>query len=238
MNIINNFAHKLHSLGTKTYRMFNNTPRHIKHGLSKEDIDEMLKTPMPDNVVTLEDLCDIPGPELCGNLNSNKVLLLLDDQDSVFYLYDMDFDKIKKEYGYDVEAEYMVVKCKGQYAAYTASRYLFANQYDIVIAILDLTVGKILKLETNELILFDGADVALEIIHEYPKCKLAFCTAHIMEDTNPAISGIVNKFNTATGCNLLDYTFSKNSNRAKYIYNLISDADNDEFKYYGCCDEC
>lgn len=178
-------------------------------------------------------LSGLRDPVIYGNVDSKETILLMDDQDSVFYLYDIDFRTILNRYNIDLLARFKIVRCDGPEAGFIASEYLDKCNDDIVIAILDLTLGKIIKSDDGKAIIHDGVDVALEIIDKYPKCKIGLCTAHMLCDTNPAIAPLIRKFNTATGHNLLDYAFSKNSDRAKHIRDMILAIDNNDYTDYG-----
>jgi len=172
-------------------------------------------------------------PTIYGNVNATKIMLLVDDQESVFYLYDLDFESIKKRFGYDILEEFKIVRCDGNDAGFTASKYIQSVDNEIVVGILDLTLGTIVKLSNGKMLLRDGVDLALELIDLHPRCKIGICTAHMLNDENPAIMALTRKFNKATGRKLLDYAFSKNGDRPQYIFNLIQDVLNNNYDDYG-----
>jgi len=172
-------------------------------------------------------------PTIYGNVNATKTMLLVDDQESVFYLYDLDFESIKKRFGYDILNEFKIVRCDGNDAGFTASKYIQSVDNEIVVGILDLTLGTIVKLSNGKILLRDGVDLALELIDRHPRCKIGVCTAHMLNDENPAIMALIHKFNKATGRELLDYAFSKNSDRPQHIFNLIQDVINNNYDDYG-----
>jgi len=177
----------------------------------------------------IDDIMKAKEPVIYGNLESKKTILLVDDQCTVFYLYDLDFKAIKERFNYDILKEFKIVKCDGNEAGFTASEYIKNKTDEIVIGILDLTLGTIVKLEDGSTLIYDGVDLALELIELHSKCKIGICTAHMIDAANPAISSLINKFNTATGHSLLDYAFSKNSDRAKHIYKLINDVEHNRY---------
>jgi len=174
---------------------------------------------------------DIPAPIIYGNLNSMKTLLLMDDQEIVFYLYNNDFNNIKKRYEYDILEHFKVVKCEGPDAGIIASKYINACEDDIVVALLDLTLGNVIRTSKGP-ILYDGIDIALEIINKYTKCKIGFCTAHMLSEDNPSISELIAKFKHYTGHKLLDYTFSKNEDRPKELYRMIREVEDGDYEDY------
>jgi len=174
----------------------------------------------------------ISEPVITGNLDSNRAILIVDDQESVFYLYETDFETILERYGYDICANYKIVKCSGYTAGATAEAYVNGVSDDIVIGILDLTLGTPIVTADGGIRLYDGVDIALEIIKGHPRCKISFCTAHIMDSENPAIKPLVDKFLNNTGHNLLDYSFSKNSDRAEFLYELVTAVDKGDYTDY------
>jgi hypothetical protein len=163
----------------------------------------------------------IPDPVIYGNVDSKKTFLIMDDLEDVFFLYNFDFKNIKSTFGIDVLEEFKIVKCSGVDCGFMAHKYLSNCQDDLVIALLDITIGKLIKLEDGDTITFDGVDIALEIINSFPKCEFKFCTAHRLNKKNPEILPFINKFEENTGLDIADYYFSKNSNRVEYIYEML-----------------
>jgi len=174
---------------------------------------------------------DMPEPNIRGNPNSDKSIIIMDDQDVVFYLYDLDFKNVYERFGKDILAEYKIVECSGPFAGFMASKYVNESDDNLVIAILDLTLGKIIKSESG-LTIFDGVDIALEIIQIHPKCKIGLCTAHMLTADNPSIRPLIDKFNSATGSDLLTHAFSKSSDRAQRIHDMVADAESGHYTNY------
>ena len=180
-------------------------------------------TPLTSTLTPDFNFDDVPSPVIVGNTNSKKVLLLLDDQIAVFDLYDMDFVTIKRKYNFDVMAEFKVVKCMGTDAGFIAHKYLMNNTDSIVVALLDITLGKMVKLETGKTLEFDGVDIALEILDKHPRCKINFCSGHFLSDNNRTLAKYVAKFEK-TGMKLEDYYFNKNDkDRTNKIYRLLTE---------------
>ena len=184
-------------------------------------------TPLPHTFTPHFDYEDVALPVIVGNIDSKKVLLLLDDQAAVFDLYDMDFVTIKRKYNFDVMDEFKVVKCMGTDAGFIAHKYLIDNTDSIVIALLDITLGKMVKLETGKTLEFDGVDIALEILDKHPRCKINFCSGHFLSDNNRTLAKYVAKFEK-TGMKLEDYYFNKNDrDRTDKIYRLMTEGIDD-----------
>ena len=179
-------------------------------------------------VIDPDALENMPGPEVDGNIESKHTILLMDDQEVVFYLFEFDFKEIKRRFDYDVLENYKIVKCGGPDAGFIAAKYIKESTDEVVIAILDLTLGKIIKLKDGTSIVHDGVDIALEVISKQPKCKIGLCTAHMLSESNPIVHSLMKKFNAATGHNMLDYAFNKNADRAGYLHNMIMEVNHAE----------
>jgi len=175
---------------------------------------------------------ELPEPIITGNLESDLTLMIVDDQEVVFCLYSMDFDEIKTRFGIDTLSKFKIVQCGGQDAGAIASKYIAEATNEIVIAVLDLTLGTVVREPSGKLTIYDGVDLALELIKLHHRCKIGFCTAHMLVNNNPTIVKLINKFKTSTGHNLLDYTFSKNSDRAKNLHELMIDAGDSNYAKY------
>lgn len=202
----------------------------IKRFLGKEQDTDVLDE---STIVTPKDISEpvlgftydmIDDPVILGNSESKMTILLMDDQPEVFYLYDMDFKEIKRKHGVDVLDQFKIVKCVGPDAGFIAHKYLKDVEDELVIAILDITLGKIIKLEDGSVLLFDGVDIAVEIMDKLPKCQVRFCTGHMVTDTGGAVREFAKKFKAKTGLELTELYFSKNSIRYEYMFDLISKA--------------
>lgn len=186
----------------------------------------------------------IPDPIIEGNAESKNTFLIMDDQPAVFFLYETDFKNIKRTLGIDILKDFKIVKCVGDDAGFIAHKYLQNTQDELVIALLDITLGKIIKvanevevpyvteegkqetrLETKyDILTFDGVDIALEIMDKYPKCQIKFCSAHRLNKKNPEILEFIDKFESKTKLDISDFYFSKNTNRVEHIYKLLVDS--------------
>jgi len=217
-------------------KLFKNVTSFFKCVHAKAEMTDLDKVILDDfyksaGVPDPEPFKDMPEPTIRGNAKSDKSIIIMDDQEVVFYLYGLDFNNVYERFGKDILKEYKIVECSGPFAGFMASKYINESDDDLVIAILDLTLGKIIKSESGVTI-FDGVDIALEIIKLHPRCKIGLCTAHMLTTDNPSIRPLIDKFNGATGSNLLDHAFSKSSDRAKKIYDMITDAEAGKYTNY------
>jgi len=167
---------------------------------------------------------NIADPIIEGNVNSKKVLLIVDDLEVVFDLFAIDFKNIKKRFDVDILAEYKVVKCSGQDAGFIAHKYLMDPKDELVYSLLDITLGRMIKTEHDGILSYDGVDIAIELMENYPDCKIKFCTAHRVDGDNDLYK-FVNKFREFTKLDLKDYTFTKLDDRVQHIYELINDGE-------------
>jgi len=184
--------------------------------------DDIPKPEDMDNTVYGFNYDMIEDPIIEGNVDSKRVLLVVDDLESVFDLYYIDFKNIKQRYGLDILADYKVVKCTGKDAGFIAHKYLLEPKDELVYSLLDITLGRMIKTEHDGILSFDGVDIAVELLEKYPKCYFKFCTAHRIDGENDLYK-FVNKFKDLTGLNLKDYTFTKLDDRAQHIYEMISE---------------
>lgn len=188
----------------------------------QEDFSDVNVPKKSSNMITF-DYKNIPDPVMSGNPLSNKTLLLMDDQDSVFYLFECDFDDILADYGYDVRSNFKIAECSGPNAGFIADKYLSNCRDELVIAVLDITLGTLVKTPTGSKI-FDGVDIAVKVMEQQPECIVKFCTAHMLSKENDTMREYADKFREHTGGKeISDYYFSKNSDRANYIYNIIKE---------------
>jgi len=185
---------------------------------SEIELDEILDS-IQDGVDFI-DYDTYPNPEIIDN-NSDKTILFLDDIDNMWYLYNLDLNKIKEKYGHDVKKEFNIIKCFGETAGFTAHKFICKNYKKVDYAILDITLGYGVKLKNSEYVEYDGIDVFLKLYEKNPDMKFIFCTAHTLNIKNPTVGYFFKKFEKVTGLNFKDYYVSKNSDRYESIYKLL-----------------
>lgn len=202
-------------------KMFKKDTEYSDNSIDDYEITDYIKPSDIDDSVSNFDWSTIPEPEVRGNLDSKQSFMLMDDLADVFFLYEIDFANIKKLTGYDIEAEFKIIKCGGDDAGFIAQKYLANSTDELVVALLDITLGKVVKLRDGNIITYDGVDIGLEIMRIQPNCCYKFCTAHRLDKKNSELLKFISKFETATGLDISDYYFSKNANRVEEIIKLL-----------------
>ncbi|MGE3593804.1 MAG: hypothetical protein AB7G52_15100 [Arcobacter sp.] len=155
------------------------------------------------------------------NKDNDKTLLILDDINVSMALYESDFNRIKRTYSKDIKNDFKVVNVIGTTAGFMAHKYIVVNNNKIDYAILDITLGYIVKLNNGEYLEFDGIDIAIDILKSNQGAKFLFSTAHTLNRRNPTMEYYFSKFETATGLNIEDYYLNKNTDRAEKIYHML-----------------
>ena len=155
-------------------------------------------------------------------MDKNITILILDDIPESITLYNSDFLRIGKRYNKNILEDLKIVYTIGRPAGYIAYKYIIEYPNTINYAILDITLGYIIKLEDGEYIELDGIDIAIYLLRHNTNIKFLFSTAHTLNRRNPTMEYYFKKFESETGLNIEDYYLNKNSDRAEKIYNMIS----------------
>lgn len=157
------------------------------------------------------DFTTIPDPvitnETCG-----KTVLILDDIIESKLMYNTDFSKIKRKYKVDPNKDFRIVYANGSKAGYIAYRYVMDTNNPIDIALLDITLGGIIKFDDGNYIEIDGVDIAIELYKRNPDIKFVFATSHTLNRGASDMLYYFDKFEEATGENLCRYYLDKNNN--------------------------
>ena len=195
--------------------MFTNTFSYLKDKFfgKKEEIEEVKEQPkikIPDEVLLANmDYSNVPEPQIY-NPDSEKSLLIVDDYELTKVLYDNDFDKIRTEYNVDIKEDFKIVRCLDSDSGLQAYKYIMMDKNRIDYALLDLTLGCVVKLEDNRFVEIDGATLAVWIMKSNPNAKIKFVTMHTMNDDNHIVKNYITKLRKA-GIDLVANYISKNS---------------------------
>lgn len=194
--------------------------------VNKQVQDDIILTEMREvlNSINYSEEIDynrIPSAEVTIINKKLPYLLILDDIPETISLYSTDFRNINRLYNYNVEEEFNTVKCLGVKAGLTAHKYLELEDGYVDYAILDITLGYIIKFKNGDFEEFDGIDIAIKILEKNPKAKIIFSTAHTMNRRNPDIIRYINKFESATGKDINNYYINKNSDRVTGFYTFF-----------------
>lgn len=157
------------------------------------------------------DFSTVPDP-VVTNPDSGKTLLILDDIVESKLMYNTDFSKIKRKYKLDVNNDFRIVYANGSKAGYIAYRYIMDVNNPIDIALLDITLGGVIKFEDGNYIEIDGVDIAIELYKRNPDIKFVFATSHTLNRGASDMMYYFDKFEEATGENLCRHYLDKNNN--------------------------
>lgn len=86
----------------------------------------------------------------------------------------------------------------------------------IDIALLDITIGGFNYIN-NEMVEYDGIDIAKFIKEVFPNCRIYFLTGHKPNKKNPKIFRYMEKFRSIFHEEINNWIIPKNSNRVDYI---------------------
>lgn len=155
-----------------------------------------------------------------GNDKAEKTLLIVDDLDFVYKLYQSDFNVIKREFNVDILQDFSIKFATGNKSGFIALNEINLDS-NIEFALLDITLGSITKNTKGEYIELDGVDIALYLLNKNPKAKLLFISGHTLNRMNPKMNYYYKKFEEKTGLKIDDYYLYKNSDRFLPIYKKL-----------------
>lgn len=207
--------------------MFENTFNYLKNIFvknqeeNKEKEDDKKVERIPNEILLLNhDYSNVALPKIV-NETSDKSLLIVDDYELTSVLYENDFVNIKEEYKINVEKDFKVIRCLDKDSGLQAFKIVYIDKVKIDYALLDLTLGCLIKLPDNQFAEVDGADLGIYIKQFNPDAKIAFITMHTMNLDNFVVTGYRDKL-AKHGINLLDHYINKNGlERYKDIYNFL-----------------
>jgi len=180
----------------------------LKIKYSREDLFKMLEYK------------SYPNVEYRNEYDPNKpTILIMDDIIDTYSLYEIDFNKIKIKYKQDIFNAYNVVTALGAEAGFIAYKYIMeGNRVDY--AILDITIGSIVKFDNGEFLDIDGVDIGLCILKN-TSAKVLFSTAHSLNRKNLVMEYYITKFEEYQGDDISKFAISKNSDRVEPIYTFL-----------------
>lgn len=162
----------------------------------------------------------IPDVVIKGNKDGKK-LLFMDDILDQFFLYSLDIEDINERYGMNIYDKYCVLESSGEWAAFSVIKEINKGE-SIDFAVLDITIGKSIKLKGGRYVEYDGVDIAIALTKSNPDCKIIFCSSHPLNRRSPDIHLFIKKWEDSTGKVMDDYYFNKNSDRAKSLYEFLA----------------
>ena len=201
---------------------FCNIINKIFSGSSTEIVDRSIEEMLLDY-----DFSKIDEPKVCGNLDSESVLLIVDDIEMSEVLYDSDFNMIRinsKKDGneIDITKKYKIVQCLGNECSLKAYKYIHLDKNPINKAILDITLGESYKLPNSGYVEINGIDLANFIWINNPNSDVRLLTAHTMDENNKTINNFINQFKEYTNKDIMDFVINKNnSNRTERLHEFL-----------------
>lgn len=141
---------------------------------------------------------------------NKKTILLVDDYKAMESLYDIAFLNFKENYKKDVNSDFNIYKIFGEHCGIKALKLLHKIKIDY--AILDLTLGEIIKIEScldDKYVCLDGVDIANELYKVNKDCKTVFVTAHNLNSKYDKFKMFRDKFKLATNKDIEDYYINK-----------------------------
>jgi hypothetical protein len=163
------------------------------------------------------DLTTFKEPTIYGI--GDKKLLLLDDVGMMYNLYKITFGRINRMYNVNVENTFSVVVSIGKLSGYMAYKYILNNKIDY--ALLDITLGDLVRNKLNNSVEIDGIDIAIKLLELNPDVKFKFISAHTLNKRNYTMINYFNKFESATHLDISKYYIYKNGDMCKDIYNFL-----------------
>lgn len=149
----------------------------------------------------------------------DKKLLLLDDVGMMYNLYKITFGRINRMYNVDIENNFNIVASIGKLSGYMAYKYILNNKVDY--ALLDITLGDLVRNKLNNSIEIDGIDIAIKLLELNPDIKFKFISAHTLNKRNYTMVEYFNKFESVTNLEISKHYIYKNGDMCKDIYSFL-----------------
>lgn len=165
-------------------------------------------------------------PEITGNLSSDKSLLILDDVELMRNLYSSDFRRVSRSFNKDVNKDFKLIYAIGQNCGYEAFKYIDICNNKVDYALLDITLGTVVKTKTGKHVEIDGVDIVMLLLEKNPDVKFKFVSAHTLNRYNHTMQYYFNKFERSTGLNISNHFIFKNDNRHNELYKLLYNDNN------------
>lgn len=205
--------------------MFANTFNYLKSKLikteQKEEQEEQPVEKIPNEILLQEIDYSGYGEPKITNPDKDKTVLIVDDYDLTNVLFTNDFKTIHKEFQVYPEEDFRIIRCICVDAGFQAYKAIAVDKLKIDFALLDLTLGNLVRLPNGEFADIDGAELAIALKKVNPDAKILFVSAHTTNKNNATVAKYSKKLEKY-GIDLHTNYCSKNDiNRHKLIYNLL-----------------
>lgn len=201
--------------------MLGNTFEYLKNIFTKKSTTTTTTTTdepvakIPNEILLMElDYTMYPQPRIT-NPDGQKTILVVDDYDLTNILFINDMRLVKEKYNREVSTDFRIIACLHQEAGFQAYKVINIDKHKIDYAILDLTLGNIVRLPNGDFVELNGPDIAIELLKTNPDVKIVFCTAHTMNKDNATIAKYADKLRDH-GIDLFNNVVLKNSEN-RYI---------------------
>ncbi len=181
---------------------------------------QVVKQYTREELMNMLDLDKYPDVEYVREFDKNKpTILIMDDIPDTYALYQIDFNKIKIKYNEDVFTNFNVVKALGAEAGFIAYKYILSGKR-LDYAILDITIGSIVKFDNGEFLDLDGVDIGIAVMR-HTNAKVLFSTAHTLNRKNMVMEYYITKFEEYCDEDITKFSISKNNDRVLPIHTLL-----------------
>ena len=191
----------------------------------KEEIEtgvccDVVKQHTREELLGLLDLSKYPDVEYINEYDVNKLtILIMDDIVDTYSLYHIDFNKINIKYKKNIFEQFNIVTALGHEAGFIAYKYILSgNKLDY--AILDITIGSMIKFDNGEFLDLDGIDIGIAVMTNTTG-KVIFSTAHTLNRKNMVMEYYISKFEEYKDEDISKYAISKNNDRVEPLYNFL-----------------
>lgn len=153
-------------------------------------------------------------------------ILIVDDNEYVKDIYSYDFKKMNALTSEDILSKYNIIYALGEQCGLDALNYI-VRDFNIKIALLDLTLTRLYHVEDDLFMELDGIDIAIALEKYLPNTVYRFLTAHNLNYPIGIIEEYLNKSTTYLNKELPDITINKSNRNKEAIYlELIREHEN------------
>ncbi|EPU3828892.1 hypothetical protein ACVWU4_000872 [Campylobacter coli] len=160
------------------------------------------------------------------NFDKNKPsILIVDDNEYIKDLYEYDFKQLDRIANEPISSKYNIIYALGDNSGMLALQYI-VRDFNIKIALLDLTLAKLYNIEEDTLEL-DGVDLAIALEKYLPNTLYRFLSAHNLEYPIGILMEYLKKASKYLNRDLAAITINKSiRNKEEIFLNLIKEYEN------------
>ena len=195
-----------------------NVDNNIDHG----HVEEIKTIEHPEHKFNKLNLDRTPDPEVINKVENGPTILFMDDQTTSLVLFKIALKNVVSKYGLDVYSKFNVVAAMGPSAGTIAYKYILNHKVDM--AVLDITIGEMIKQENNNLIEIDGIDIGIIINQHNEGSKVLYLSAHSLNRSNPLLRYYYEKYEKITNKSIEDQFLNKgDDNKVDRFYTLLKE---------------